>query len=566
MDGKNPRLTAILALCVATLSTAPLAAQCETGWRCRQIGNGAELPRGVPNYAQASFEPGSDDCGPVALAMIAGFHDANGWPNIMRGGGPYTAGKIPSMAVDNTVEVFKTFMNYRKPGPGTPHASAPLDWWARVGRTMRNLDPSTSGWTFEDDFFVHYRGDVVTEIDSGRPFNFQYFGFNWDGRVLRWNSRTGPGASDSIFLAHHMPALGYEHEPAFWFPEEWIVLRSGWRNGGDSRVYYRFNNAWKSAFRMRPAGSASSDSSNRAFFFKGDRFAELNLDTQTLVPFGTGHSRTIKSVWSLPTNFQSDIDAAVHAGRWGKVYFFKGNQYIRYDITSDKMDSGYPKAIAGNWPLDSHFHSNLDAASTNGELLYFHKGNRYQSVDLATGRPRPAAPEPVASHPDAAVHTGNGKILYFQGSKIQARWNIAGGWDPGYPKSIGTEIPHLFSSIDAAFHFAHPLSKRDTVARGEEKRYSISVPGNSSTVAVLLRSTRGTGDADLYSRRTINSFGAQEEPTTSSYLCRPFLSTSNERCIDTGITSGAQVHVMVRGYAESSDYSVLATVTPAAIP
>jgi hypothetical protein len=46
------------------------------------------------------------------------------------------------------------------------------------------------------------------------------------------------------------------------------------------------------------------------------------------------------------------IDAAINGeGRYaGKAYFFKGDQYLRYDWNSDSMDSGYPLPIAGNWP------------------------------------------------------------------------------------------------------------------------------------------------------------------------------------------------------------------------
>jgi len=35
----------------------------------------------------------------------------------------------------------------------------------------------------------------------------------------------------------------------------------------------------------------------------------------------------------------------------GKAYFFKGSQYIRYDIATDKADPGYPKTIDNStWP------------------------------------------------------------------------------------------------------------------------------------------------------------------------------------------------------------------------
>lgn len=35
----------------------------------------------------------------------------------------------------------------------------------------------------------------------------------------------------------------------------------------------------------------------------------------------------------------------------GKVYFFRGNEYIRWDIKADRADPGYPKIIDDTtWP------------------------------------------------------------------------------------------------------------------------------------------------------------------------------------------------------------------------
>ena len=33
-----------------------------------------------------------------------------------------------------------------------------------------------------------------------------------------------------------------------------------------------------------------------------------------------------------------------------KAYFFRRNQFVRYDWLENKVDDGYPKPIVGNWP------------------------------------------------------------------------------------------------------------------------------------------------------------------------------------------------------------------------
>ena len=47
---------------------------------------------------------------------------------------------------------------------------------------------------------------------------------------------------------------------------------------------------------------------------------------------------------------QKAIGAGANWGN-GKVYFFKGSEYIRYDIQMDKADIDYPKKIESPaWP------------------------------------------------------------------------------------------------------------------------------------------------------------------------------------------------------------------------
>jgi hypothetical protein len=88
------------------------------------------------------------------------------------------------------------------------------------------------------------------------------------------------------------------------------------------------------------------------------------------------------------------------------------------------------------------------------------------------------------------------------------------------------------------------MSENGTVARAEEKRYETPElqPGSYTF------STTGTGDADLYVRRG-------SAPTTTAYDCRPYQSGSAETCTVT-IDTPQKIHVMVRGYATSSTYTL----------
>jgi hypothetical protein len=151
----------------------------------------------------------------------------------------------------------------------------------------------------------------------------------------------------------------------------------------------------------------------------------------------------------------SGLNAAVVWNN-GKVYFFKGNQYMRYDIAADQVDPGYPKPIAGNWP--GLWKSNIGAAVVwpNGKA-YFFKGSQYMRYDIATdkvdvGYPKPIAgnwpgfPATFTSGVSAAVVWNNGKAYFFKGSQY-IRYDIAADQvDPGYPKPISGNWPGLWGT------------------------------------------------------------------------------------------------------------------------
>ncbi len=84
------------------------------------------------------------------------------------------------------------------------------------------------------------------------------------------------------------------------------------------------------------------------------------------------------------------------------------------------------------------------------------------------------------------------------------------------------------------------LDASGELARSQSHNFSVDATAGE-TVRVELT---GTGDADLYVRD-----GAA--PSTSSYDCRPYLSSANETCV-MEVEADTTLHVMVRGYTASS--------------
>jgi dienelactone hydrolase len=183
---------------------------------------------------------------------------------------------------------------------------------------------------------------------------------------------------------------------------------------------------------------------NKAYFFKGDRYLRYSGDWAD-----DGYPRPIAGNWAgFPASWSSAIDAAVNWGN-GKVYFFKGGRYLRYDISDDKADRGYPRPIAGNWAgFPASWSSGIDAAVNWGNgKVYFFKGDRYLRYDVSGDKADPGYPRPIAgswagfpaswsSGIDAAVNWGNGKVYFFKGDQY-LRYDISRDKaDPAYPRPI----------------------------------------------------------------------------------------------------------------------------------
>ncbi len=127
----------------------------------------------------------------------------------------------------------------------------------------------------------------------------------------------------------------------------------------------------------------------KVYFWKGAQYCRYDWATDTL-----DKAPTSTAAWHLPSPFDTGIDAALNGdGPYaGKGYFFKGTQYCRYDWPSDAADLG-PASLSA-WSLPASMASGVDAAlrgqGSYAGKGYFFKGAQYCHYEFATDSPGPA--------------------------------------------------------------------------------------------------------------------------------------------------------------------------------
>jgi hypothetical protein len=207
--------------------------------------------------------------------------------------------------------------------------------------------------------------------------------------------------------------------------------------------YTRTHWSWD-AFMTKIDCAVWRGDNDKAYLFSGEWYLRYSNISDGIDP---DYPKKISGNWSLPSEFRSGIDAALYRNSNGKLYFFKGNQYIR--VTGTTVDSGYPKPISPNWKgMPADFAQGIDAAflrESNGKIYMF-KGNKYvrlTETEVDPGYPKtisqnwPGLPSEFTTGLDAALmRRDTSQIYFFRGRKYVRYSNVPEGIDPGYPNWI----------------------------------------------------------------------------------------------------------------------------------
>ena len=183
------------------------------------------------------------------------------------------------------------------------------------------------------------------------------------------------------------------------------------------------------------------------FFQNASTYAKYNTSSDAVMP-GYPHAYGQVAFPGIP----SDLDAVVPHYNDGKsVYFFKGNRYWKYNLMASAVEPGYPHAYGGDTKRFPGVPADLDAAVSHpydGKSVYFFKGDRYWKYDMTTGRVMHGYPivygktstwHGIPADVDAAMsHWSDGASVFFFKGSVFWKFNvIAGALYPGYPKAFG---------------------------------------------------------------------------------------------------------------------------------
>lgn len=189
----------------------------------------------------------------------------------------------------------------------------------------------------------------------------------------------------------------------------------------------RWHLGW-GAFMTKLDAAMWRGDNHKIYLFSHDQYIRF---TNVSAGRDAGYPRQLAGHWpGLPQTFAQGIDAALYRPDNGKIYFFKGNQYARYTTANNQLTYEVTRYIADGWPgLPAEFQTGIDAAfwRESNAKVYFFKGNRYVRFKLVDSVPVYEYVRPIAGNwPGLPTSFENGidavlmrcsthKIYFFKG-------------------------------------------------------------------------------------------------------------------------------------------------------
>lgn len=221
---------------------------------------------------------------------------------------------------------------------------------------------------------------AVDYIEASGIFD-QLMGFN---QQLSSNSSEGSGGSTVHAALWYGNYSGSENGYLFGKDEYFRHNKASGKTDGPFTM-----SEWKLHASMYTLDAAlyygQYKGSEMTYLFKGAQYYSYNKTKDKLEgPYN------LNTNWKLPSSWKK-VDAAVYYGQYQgseMVYFFNGNQYYSYNKSTDEAKGPYD--LHSNWKVPAHW-KNIDAAFyygdyRGGESIYLFYGNEYGRYNKSTDK------------------------------------------------------------------------------------------------------------------------------------------------------------------------------------
>jgi len=281
-------------------------------------------------------------------------------------------------------------------------------------------------------FGVYYRNDGTYAIQGNSTW------LNADENGLSSSAPNGDYAEQHFYLADVGDGkLGIKTSEGLWaFTDENMGGQIS-LNPGQVPHWWTFTLV-RGPSRPTAAVKWSNDV---AYFFNEDQYLRFDIPADQV---NSGYPLPIEGQWEgWPADFVPT--AAVNWGN-GVTYFFSEDmRYLRFDMDADQVNSGYPLPIEGKWEGWPADFAPTAAVKWSNDVAYFFSEDQYLRFDIAADRVNSGYPLPIEGHwggwpadfaPTAAVKWSNDVAYFFSGDQY-LRFDIAADRvNSGYPLPI----------------------------------------------------------------------------------------------------------------------------------
>ncbi|MEU9339381.1 hemopexin repeat-containing protein [Streptomyces sp. NPDC048290] len=359
-----------------------------TAWRGlakTDFANGVDAASGIPLQEGVWLFRGSQyvHYSPKQQKVIRGPKEIyDGWPGLQDTNFvDYLDAALADPGGANVVYLFRDseFVRYNLADDTKEGPTAIKDWLTGLTNTPFaqgiNAALAVQGnpdrvWLFRADEYMCYdrkNHTIVTrkQVPAGwAPFQAKQFVDRIDAALPH------PTLSDQIWFFHDDWYLRYDAANDT-ITKRPTLLTDGWPGLASVAGF----NQWIDAALPMPAQEGQP---NQAWFFHGHTYLRYDLDNDTIKVNPTPIEDGWPGLKSVGFD-RVDVATAV-SGNPHEAWFFKDDQYVRYDLRTDKVLNGGAKPIAEGWPPlgNTGFAYGIDTAiGAGGDDVWFFKGNAY---------------------------------------------------------------------------------------------------------------------------------------------------------------------------------------------